>query len=79
MNFDDYGTVIHRVVLGEECKALEVDAGTWHAVLSLDHGGYQPVAEPDFASWAPAGGEEGITELMRWYAHAPFGNRWLTL
>ncbi|KJN32740.1 hypothetical protein SS37_00040 [Enterobacter sichuanensis] len=37
-------------------------AGTWHAVLSLDkggvifevkHGGYQPVAGPDFAPWAP--------------------------
>ncbi|MDL5731627.1 cupin fold metalloprotein, WbuC family, partial [Escherichia coli] len=37
---------------GETCTVLEMAAGTWHAVLSLDtggiifevkHGGYQPV------------------------------------
>lgn len=33
LNFDDNGTVTRRVVLGEECKALEMEAGTWHAVL----------------------------------------------
>lgn len=88
LNFDDHGTVTHRVVLGEECKALEMDAGTWHAVLSLDqggvifevkHGGYQPVAEQDSASWAPAEGEEGTTELMRWYAVAQIGDSGFTL
>jgi cupin fold WbuC family metalloprotein len=62
LNFDDNGIVTRRTVLGEECMALEMDAGTWHAVLSLDHGGvifevkhggYQPVAEQDFAAWLP--------------------------
>ncbi len=47
---------------------LEMAAGTWHAVLSLDtggiifevkHGGYQPVAADDYAHWAPAEGEPG--------------------
>lgn len=33
LNFDDSGNVTRRVVLGEECKVLEMDAGTWHAVL----------------------------------------------
>lgn len=60
-------------ILGETCTVLEMAAGTWHAVLSLDtggiifevkHGGYQPVAADDYAHWAPAEGEPGTTELM---------------
>ncbi len=73
LNFDDRGTVTHRAILGETCTVLEMAAGTWHAVLSLDtggiifevkHGGYQPVAADDYAHWAPAEGEPGTTELM---------------
>jgi cupin fold WbuC family metalloprotein len=83
LNFDNNGTVTHRVVLGEECKALEMEAGTWHAVLSLDnggvifevkHGGYQPVPEQDSAPWAPAEGQPGTAELMKWYAQAQVGD-----
>ncbi|MEL8703058.1 WbuC family cupin fold metalloprotein [Escherichia coli] len=79
LNFDDRGTVTHRAILGETCTVLEMAAGTWHAVLSLDtggiifevkHGGYQPVAADDYAHWAPAEGEPGTTELMAWYAQA---------
>ena len=88
LNFDDQGTVTHRVILGEDCMALEMDAGTWHSVLSLDkggvifevkHGGYQPVAEQDSAAWAPAEGETGTTELMAWYAQARVGDGDFTL
>ncbi len=62
---------------------LEMAAGTWHAVLSLDtggiifevkHGGYQPVAADDYAHWAPAEGEPGTTELMARYAQAQVGD-----
>lgn len=83
LNFDDNGIVSRRTVLGEECMALEMDAGTWHAVLSLDHGGvifevkhggYQPVAEQDFAAWAPAEGEAGTAELMAWYKQVQPGD-----
>lgn len=74
LNFDDRGTVTHRAILGETCTVLEMAAGTWHAVLSLDtggiifevkHGGYQPVAADDYAHWAPAEGEPGTTELRK--------------
>ena len=60
-----------------------MDAGTWHAVLSLDaggvifevkHGGYQPVAAGDYVSWAPAEGEAGTFELMEWYRQAQVGD-----
>ncbi|MFH2554548.1 WbuC family cupin fold metalloprotein [Klebsiella aerogenes] len=83
LNFDEQGTVTQRVVLGEECTALEMAAGTWHAVLSLDHGGiifevkhggYQPVAEQDSAPWAPAEGAPGTKDLMAWYAKAQVGD-----
>lgn len=88
LNFDDNGTVTHRVVLGEECKVVEMDAGTWHAVLSMDkggvifevkHGGYQPVTEQDSAAWAPAEGDPGTAELMRWYCQAQVGDGGFTL
>ena len=61
LNFDDHGVVTNRVVLGETCTALEMEAGTWHTVLSLDAGGmvfevkqgaYQPLAEIDTMDWA---------------------------
>lgn len=83
LNFDDHGKVTHRVVLGEDCKVVEMDAGTWHSVLSLDkggvifevkHGGYQPVAAEDFAAWSPAEGEPGTAELLRWSAMAQIGD-----
>ncbi|MCS3430698.1 WbuC family cupin fold metalloprotein [Klebsiella sp. BIGb0407] len=88
LNFDDRGTVTQRVILGEDCMALEMEAGTWHSVLSLDnggvifevkHGGYQPVAEQDSAVWAPAEGEKGTAELMAWYAQAQVGDGGFTL
>ncbi|AIR60917.1 protein WbuC [Cedecea neteri] len=83
LHFDDKGNVTHRVVLGEDCKVLETDAGTWHAVLSLDkggvifevkHGAYQPVAEQDMAPWAPAENEPGAAELMKWYTVVQVGD-----
>ncbi|MCX2867999.1 WbuC family cupin fold metalloprotein [Kluyvera cryocrescens] len=88
LNFDDRGTVIDRAVLGETCTVLEMAAGTWHAVLSLDsggvifevkHGGYQPVAADDYASWAPEEGATGTAELMTWYAQAKIGDGGFTL
>lgn len=85
LNFDEQGVVTRRVVLGEECVALEMDAGTWHSVLSLDHGGvifevkhggYQPVTEQDSAPWAPAEGAAGTQELMAWYSQAQVGDKY---
>ncbi|AKJ41192.1 Uncharacterised protein [Pragia fontium] len=85
LNYDDEGTVIRRVVLGEECAVLEMPANTWHSVLSLDHqgvifevkqGGYQPIAEQDFMSWAPAEGQPGTQQLIAWYGKANVGDRY---
>jgi len=84
LHFDEAGYVTRRVVLGEECKLLETDADTWHAVLSMDkdgvifevkHGGYQPVTEHDSAPWAPAENKPEAETLMEWYAQAQVGER----
>jgi cupin fold WbuC family metalloprotein len=84
LNFDEEGTVIQRAVLGEDCKVLEIPAGCWHAVLSLDvggvifevkHGPYMPVAEEDFATWSGAEGSPSAATLMQWYATAQIGQR----
>lgn len=88
LNFDDRGTVTHRAILGETCTVLEMAAGTWHAVLSLDkggvifevkHGGYQPVPEHDTAPWSPAENEPGTEKLMQWYAQAQVGDGGFTM
>ena len=61
LTFDEYGVVTDRTVLGETSRVVELAAGEWHAVLSLDAGGvifevkqgaYQPVSPEDVASWA---------------------------
>ena len=65
----------HRVVLGEDCKVLEMDAG----IFEVKHGGYQPVAEQDMAPWAPAENEAGTAELMKWYALAQVSDGGFTL
>lgn len=86
LNFDDQGRVTQRVVLGEDCSALEMPANVWHSVLSLDkqgvifevkHGGYQPVAEQDFMAWAPAEGQTGTESVIEWYAKAQIGEQYV--
>ena len=88
LNFDDHGVVTNRVVLGETCTALEMEAGTWQTVLSLDAGGmvfevkqgaYQPLAEMDTMAGAPAEGQPGTAEMMAWYAIAQPGDRFLSM
>lgn len=83
LQFDQDGVVTQRTLLGEETKVLEMPAFTWHAVLSVDAGGvvfevkqgpYQPLAEEDCMSWAPAEGGEGTEAVMRWYATAQIGD-----
>ncbi|QLG89172.1 WbuC family cupin fold metalloprotein [Chitinibacter bivalviorum] len=83
LHFDDAGVVTDRAVLGEGTAVLETPAGQWHAVLSLDsggvifevkHGPYTPIADADFAMWAPSEDEAQIADLLRWYATAQIGD-----
>jgi len=85
LQFDNGGTVTRRTLLSGENRVLEMPAGTWHAVLSLDAGGvifevkqgpYQPLSEADCMPWAPPEGGDGVDELMRWYASAQLGEHY---
>lgn len=80
--FDDDGVVTARSVLGGETAALEMAAGQWHAVLSLDVGGvifevkqgpYRPLEGDDIASW----GADPSPSLLGWYASARPGDRFV--
>lgn len=72
--FDDGGRVTERRELmpaGED-SGVEIAPGTWHTLVSLESGTvlleikpgpYEPLADKDFAAWAPAEGEAGAAEL----------------
>ncbi len=87
LNFDDNGVVTRRVVLGETCTALEMEAGTWHTVLSLDPGGMVLKLSkvlisrlPKLTPWPGRlpKGQPGTAEMMAWYAIAQPGDRFLS-
>ncbi len=78
--FNQDGTVIERLELGEDTRVVEIPAGGWHAVLSRDdgavifevkHGPYFPVPEADVAAWSKG----RSAELNAWYAVAQAGDR----
>lgn len=84
LHFDEQGYVVERVVLGEECKVQETQAGVWHAVLSLDsggvifevkHGPYAPFQPEDFAPGFADESKIDADELNAWYATAKVGDQ----
>ena len=73
LTFDDEGLVTDKVTLSDNgpIKAVEVPCNTWHTLASLEKrtmlmeikpGPYSPLAERDFASWAP---QEGASDAKR--------------
>ncbi|SFN51037.1 cupin fold metalloprotein, WbuC family [Izhakiella capsodis] len=82
--FKDDGSVLQRVVLGEDAQLIEIPAGAWHAVLSLDNNGvifevkqgpYLALDEEHCQSWAPREGEAGCDQVVDWYRTASIGER----
>jgi cupin fold WbuC family metalloprotein len=80
--FDEGGAVISRTLLGEDCAVIELPAGTWHAVLSLDsggvifevkHGPYDAQTASEFAPWCAA--DADAKQFNAWYALAQIGDR----
>ncbi|MCE1181288.1 MAG: WbuC family cupin fold metalloprotein [Rhodocyclales bacterium] len=73
---DDAGKVLARIELAAagDNKAVEIPAGAWHTVVATQpgtvlfefkQGPFTPLSDGDFASWAPAEGEQGVAELMQ--------------
>lgn len=84
--FDDSGMVSDRVELGSDTAILEMPAGQWHAVLSLDEGGvifevkhgpYIPTSNDDFAHWGSECATASAAELLDWYGRAKPGDAYL--
>ncbi|HXV20244.1 MAG TPA: WbuC family cupin fold metalloprotein [Desulfuromonadales bacterium] len=73
--FADDGT-IERVIpfaAGGATLGVDIPAGVWHAVVSLESGSvffetkpgpYVPPSDKDFASWAPAEGSVGAADYL---------------
>ncbi len=80
--FDDAGIVTERVALGDAASLVELPAGQWHAVLSLDsgavifgvkHGPYMPTEPADFAPWLAEDADP--QRVLAAYAAARVGER----
>lgn len=87
LTFDDTGTITERCDLtaGGPQFGVEIPAGTWHSLVALEpgtvlfelkEGPYQPLADKDFAAWAPAEAETAAAALEGWLRDARAGQRW---
>lgn len=77
--FDDAGAIVESTVLSVDgTRAVEIQGGRWHTLFALDPdtvlfevkpGPYRPLADKDFAAWAPREGEPGMADLLaKWAA-----------
>ena len=87
LTFDDAGGVSERCEIraGGPVFGLEIPAGAWHSLAALEPGTvlfelkpgpYEPLADKDFAGWAPAEGEAGAAALEQWLQRAGVGDAW---
>ena len=85
LSFDDSGRVIERIVLAAAgpVKAIEIPAGTWHSVASLEPGSvffevkqgpYKAPLAGNSAAWAPAEGDRECGTFEAWYRTAQVGD-----
>jgi hypothetical protein len=85
--FDDDGRVTARTEAGahKRAKGLEYPPGVWHALVCLTPdtvlfeckpGPFAPLAEQDFAPWAPPEGSPEAGDYVRWMLRAEPGARY---
>jgi len=83
--FNDAGTVTERYELSAAgpLHALEIAAGRWHTIAAVESGTvlfeykagpYQPLADKDFAAWAPSEGAPSCIMLEMLYRTAGAGD-----
>ena len=71
--FTDQGELQQRIEMsGEQTRAVEIPAGTWHAyvcmqadtlALEIKEGAYIPTQQEDFAAWSPAENTDAASEF----------------
>jgi cupin fold WbuC family metalloprotein len=85
LSFDDSGRVSERIVLAAAgpVQAIEIPAGTWHSVASLEPGSvffevkqgpYKAPLAGNSAAWAPAEGDRECARFEAWYRKAQAGD-----
>lgn len=83
--FEDSGRVIDRIVLaaGGAVPAIEIPAGTWHSVASLEpgtiffevkQGPYKVPPAGNSAAWAPLEGDADCRLFESWFRTAQIGD-----
>ncbi len=84
--FDAQSTVLDKRQLHHDGPqtGVEMPAGTWHTVfpvggsavfLEVKAGPYTPAEASDFASWAPAEGDEEVAAFLHWLERCEIGQR----
>jgi len=74
--FADDGGIEEVVLLAADgpCRGVDIPAGVWHSLVSLEAGSvffetkpgpYRPLADKDFAPWAPAEGSADAEAYRR--------------
>lgn len=72
--FDDAGKIVRRELLGPDASfGVDIQPGVWHTVAALSPhavcyevktGPYAPMADKEFAPWAPREGEAGVAAYL---------------
>lgn len=85
LTFDDTGKVTSRFELRSGGDRIaQLAPGQWHSVVALapdtlalevKPGPYRPAADKDFATWAPAEGQDGTAAMVAWLEQADVGER----
>lgn len=81
------GTVSERLELtaGGSLCGIENPPNTWHTlypltdeavIMEVKEGPFTPSVATDFASWAPAEGEDTVTLFLEWLERADVGDRY---
>ncbi|WP_028536332.1 WbuC family cupin fold metalloprotein [Paludibacterium yongneupense] len=87
ITFDADGALASRQRLGENgACVVEMPAGTWHSVLSLETGSavlevkqgpYRPLGDEDLAAWSPAEGSPAVADMLHFLSSAAPGDRFI--
>ena len=84
LTFDAAGVVSGRYRVGSDSGniAYETPRNTWHTVLAgtdgsafleIKEGPYDPATAVEFASWAPAEGDDSVPTFQQWLRAAQPG------
>lgn len=82
--FDDEGQLTERTTIStDSTHGIEIPSNIWHTVavsepstilLEIKPGPYSPIADHDFAEWAPEEGTDETVKYETWFHSAKIGS-----